>query len=67
MHGMEDMAALEVLKEIKSLMDSRLGDKLAPKEASVEVEIQPAGEEMPEEGMGEDMGMLEEIRKKMVE
>ena len=32
-------AQLQVLQEIKQLMDTRLGDQLKPKEAAVEVEI----------------------------
>lgn len=41
---MENQAAMEVLKEIKSLMDSRLGDMLSKKEEPMEPKIEEMGE-----------------------
>lgn len=57
---MDDVAAMEVLKDIKALMDSRLGDKLSttPEEPAM-------GEEIPEVAPEMDMesGELEELKR----
>lgn len=61
---MNDVAAMEVLKEIKSLMDSKLGDRLAPSEDEGGLEISSvnvSGEDPlaldGKEAVGEAMGM----------
>lgn len=75
---MENMAAMEVLKEIKSLMDSKLGDKLsAPSgdEKGIEIsKVKLLGDEgssenpememsEPKEEMGMDPMEMEELKK----
>lgn len=58
-HGdMNESAALSVLEEIKALMESRLGDRLKPKEPEVEVtkvEGAPEAVEKVAAVEGEDM------------
>lgn len=62
---------LDVLKEIKSLMDSRLGDKLKGGVSVEKVEVLPVeGEEMPVEAVeekpeGEELGLSPEEKDKL--
>lgn len=70
---MDNLAAMEVLKEIKSLMDSKLGDKLSGKpeeEGGLEIsKVKVLGGESPiesEESSSEEMmdpNEMEELKK----
>ena len=70
---MEEQAALSVLEEIKALMESRLGDRLKPKEPEVEVTKVEGAPEVVEkvagvesEGKEEEDKELEEMYSKLV-
>lgn len=68
MQGMQQDAAMQVLEEIKALLDTRLTDKLKPQAAEItKVEIEPKEGEEPEMGVGsEDDKDLEEMYSKLM-
>lgn len=75
--GHDVEAKLQVLQEIKDLMDQRLGDSMKPKEVSIEkLSMSPEGSpeeeqsespmmEAKEDSMGDDSGLSPEDKEKL--